>query len=285
MSRRKARAYPDVGPWAIDRIIGRGQFGSVYDAHVRHAERSSLYEWTHKTVVKVGTHLLMERQLYAGLLKGQSFVVDTPLDSKLAYGELDGELAYMAMEYAGPSLLQILAAATEGGDDGRENVPPWLTLQRALADAMAFLHRHGYLYLDWKLENVCVSPSTHHIKIVDFGSVVKYRDVVGRHVAWAASGVATTGTPVTMSERALQGARQSRRDDAESLGWMLAMVAQDGPFPLPWIAQVASDADMITARREHMQWNASEDQYRALTMIRVAQTLHFTEAADSAMEL
>ncbi len=95
------------------------------------------------------------------------------------------------------------------------------------------LHTRGYAYRDVKPDNFVVSPDGM-LYLLDFGLAKNLYGEDGTHVALECNRSIFLGTPRFASLRSHQGVRQSRRDDIESLGYMLVYLVNGH---LPWQSQ------------------------------------------------
>ena len=95
------------------------------------------------------------------------------------------------------------------------------------------LHAAGFAHRDIKPENFVygLGSNKHVLYIIDFGLCKRVMDpVTGRHIPHR-RGKSLSGTPRYASARMHDGEEQSRRDDIESLGYMLVYLVKG---VLPW---------------------------------------------------
>ena len=102
-----------------------------------------------------------------------------------------------------------------------------------LIDRLEYIHSKYIIHRDIKPENILIDEETKKIiYLIDFGLAKKYRSArSGRHVKFTIPR-RLTGTARYASTNALRGTEQSRRDDLESLGYVLIYLARKGY--LPW---------------------------------------------------
>ena len=102
-----------------------------------------------------------------------------------------------------------------------------------LIDRLEFIHSKNIIHRDIKPENILIDYETKKIiYLIDFGLAKKYRSGrTGKHIKFSIPR-RLTGTAGFASANALRGTEQSRRDDLESLGYVLIYFLKRGE--LPW---------------------------------------------------
>jgi casein kinase 1 len=96
-----------------------------------------------------------------------------------------------------------------------------------------FIHSRHYIHHDIKPENCLIglNNTSHIIYIVDFGLANQYRDHTSlNHIPYQQN-LGFIGTPRYGSINSHRGIQQTRRDDLESLGYMLIYFLRGS---LPW---------------------------------------------------
>ncbi|KAH0787913.1 hypothetical protein GPJ56_008262 [Histomonas meleagridis] len=108
-----------------------------------------------------------------------------------------------------------------------------LMLADQMISSVEYLHKKSFIHRDIKPENFVMGLGSkgNQLYIIDFGLSKKYRDSKLKHIPLI-EGKNLTGTARYASVNALKGFEQSRRDDMESLGYVLVYLLKGS---LPWI--------------------------------------------------
>lgn len=102
-----------------------------------------------------------------------------------------------------------------------------------------FLHSKGFIHRDIKPENFLISKDKkkkHVIYLIDYGMTKRFRDKEGKHIPYL-DGKDFLGTAKFSSVYTHLGIEQSRRDDLESIGYIIVYLATG---KLPWLGLEAS---------------------------------------------
>ena len=108
-----------------------------------------------------------------------------------------------------------------------------------ILDRLKFIHSKCILHLDIKPNNFLVgNPDSSIIYLIDFGFAKKYRSSrTGKHVHFSKNSY-FSGNLKYSSTNTMKGIEPSRRDDLESLGYMLIYLYN---HDLPWDTMVAKN--------------------------------------------
>lgn len=131
---------------------------------------------------------------------------------------------YLALELLGPSLEAARAELSV------TDIITWVAPQ-AIA-ALRNIHNKDYLHRDIKPDNFLLGTggvASRQIYLIDFGLSKKYR-LKGEHISYK-NKKHLTGTARYASIHTHLGSEQGRRDDMESLGYMLVYLMRGS---LPW---------------------------------------------------
>jgi serine/threonine protein kinase len=142
------------------------------------------------------------------------------------------EHTHLAMQVLGPSLEKCLRQITKW------DVMNWIA-PKALT-IIEGVHIRGFVHRDIKPDNLLLSLkglSERQIFLVDYGLCKKYKVNEVEHIAFK-NGKRLTGTIRYASSHTHLGEEQSRRDDLESLGYVLIYLLNR---KLPWMNITGKD--------------------------------------------
>jgi len=133
-------------------------------------------------------------------------------------------------ELLGTSLYDLWESRTKGKKSNLKNVC-MVALQ--ILDRLEYIHSKNYIHRDIKPQNFVIGRKDPNIiYIIDFGFSHQYRSSrTGKHIKYINKKI-IIGSLAFLSVNANIGYEQSRRDDLESLGYMLIFLANGD---LPWL--------------------------------------------------
>ena len=218
-------------------VIGKGSFGSIY---ISYNLRDNLPVSVKKEEKKPGKtpQLKTESKLYQSLLNiqaddisgakplGQDEVTGVP--KFYGVGELP-DYYYMIIDFLGPNLIELFDYC---GCKKFTILTVCLIALQAL-NRIENIHKHHYLHRDIKPENflIGIHEKSNVIYLIDFGLSKRYKNPkTHQHIPYR-EGRALTGTARYVSINTHLGIEQSRRDDLESIGYMLIFFLKG---VLPW---------------------------------------------------
>ena len=218
-------------------IIGKGSFGQIY---ISYNLRDNLPVSVKKEEKKPGKspQLKTESKIYQTLLNIQaddvSGIKPLPQDEVTGvprfYGV--GELPdcyYMIIDFLGPNLIELFNYC--GCKKFTVSTVCLIALQ--VLNRIENIHKHHYLHRDIKPENflIGIHEKSNVIYLIDFGLSKRYKNPkTHQHIPYR-EGRALTGTARYVSINTHMGIEQSRRDDLESIGYMLIYFLKG---VLPW---------------------------------------------------
>jgi len=208
----------------VDKKIGFGSFGEIHEGRIMESDEKVAFKLEiRKTTISL---LQNEYQIYKYLNnhKGIPKVYDFESFSNKKYNA-------MVMELLGPSLLDL---HEKNGDKLSQRIVLQIAIQ--IIDILKFIHSKGLIHCDIKPENILMGRSStdkeNVVHLIDFGLSKKYfNSNTGKHISYRENMGTGTGTARYMSINTHLGHEQSRRDDMESLGFMIVFLMKGR---LPW---------------------------------------------------
>lgn len=210
---RVARKFR-VGP-----KIGCGSFGEIYAGTNVHTGEEVAIKL--EPLRSRHPQLLYESKIYRVMQGGYGI----PLVKW--YGS-EGDYNVLVIDILGPSLEDLFNYCGK-----RFSLKTVLMLAEQMISRLEFMHSRSYIHRDVKPDNflIGVGSRKHIVHIIDFGLAKKYQDPrTGRHIPYI-EGKNLTGTARYASINTHLGVEQSRRDDMESLGFVLMYFLRGS---LPW---------------------------------------------------
>ncbi|KAJ9190349.1 hypothetical protein P3X46_001565 [Hevea brasiliensis] len=211
---------PRVGnKFRIGRKIGSGSFGEIYlGTNIQTNEEVAIKLETVKTK---HPQLLYESKLYKILQGG------TGIPNVRWFG-VEGEYNILVMDLLGPSLEDLFNFCSR-----KLSLKTVLMLADQMINRVEFVHSKSFLHRDIKPDNFLMGLGrrANQVYIIDFGLAKKYRDTsTHQHIPYREN-KNLTGTARYASMNTHLGIEQSRRDDLESLGYVLMYFLRGS---LPW---------------------------------------------------
>ncbi|KAI4325342.1 hypothetical protein MLD38_030752 [Melastoma candidum] len=203
----------------LGRKIGSGSFGEIYlGTNIQTNEEVAIKLETVKTK---HPQLLYESKLYK-LLQG-----GTGIPNVRWFG-VEGEYNVLVMDLLGPSLEDLFNFCSR-----KLSLKTVLMLADQMINRIEFVHSKSFLHRDIKPDNFLMGLGrrANQVYIIDFGLAKKYRDTsTHQHIPYREN-KNLTGTARYASMNTHLGIEQSRRDDLESLGYVLMYFLRGS---LPW---------------------------------------------------
>ena len=207
------------GTYRLVRKIGSGSFGDIY-LGVNMTDGEEVAIKMEHTKSK-HPQLLYEAKLYK-ILEGGVGIPHTRW-----YGQMK-QFNVLVMDLLGPSLEELFNFCSR-----KFTMKTVLMLADEMLGRIHYVHEKDFIHRDIKPDNFLMGSGHHCNKlfIIDFGLAKKYRDrTTHQHIMYREN-KNLTGTARYASINAHIGKEQSRRDDLESLGYVLMYFNRGS---LPW---------------------------------------------------
>ncbi|XP_028777824.1 casein kinase 1-like protein 4 [Neltuma alba] len=207
------------GRFKMGRKIGSGSFGEIYiAADIQTSEIVAMKMESRKTK---HPQLLYEAKLYNALQGGSGV-------PSMKWHGIDGDNNVLVMDLLGPSLEDLFVYC-----GGKFSLKTVLMLADQMLARIEHLHSKGFLHRDIKPDNFLMGlgRKANQVYMIDFGLAKRYKDpTTNKHIAYREN-KNLTGTARYASCNTHLGIEQSRRDDLESLGYVLLYFLRGS---LPW---------------------------------------------------
>lgn len=198
--------------------LGKGSFGQIFRGVIKGTDT--------QVAVKIE-----KKQTSTTILQKESKIIsdlnaDAGFPHLIAYGK-EENYQYLVMTLLGPNLGTLLKECR-----GKLNLKTTLMLADLILTRIETLHKHGYVHRDIKPDNFLIGrgATEKNIYLIDFGLSVPYKDPLDRHINFDVNR-GLVGTARYASINAHMGYELSRRDDLESIGYMLIYFMNG---KLPW---------------------------------------------------
>lgn len=203
----------------VDEKLGSGAFGDIYAGH----ELGTNIPVAIKLEPVDARHpqLRYEARIYNSLQNIMAGGIPA-----LRYFGTEGDYNVMVLDRLGSNMEQIRAASPTGHLSYRQVAKVATSVLQLLEQ----FHDQGFVHRDLKPDNILTGPQGRGFYLIDFGLSKYVRNPDGTHIP-DRTGKHLTGTPRYASIGNHKGREQGRRDDIESLGYVLLYLLQGS---LPW---------------------------------------------------
>ncbi|VDM74586.1 unnamed protein product [Strongylus vulgaris] len=280
------------GRFRLGRKIGSGSFGDIYlGLNVQTNEEVAVKL---ECIKSKHPQLHIEGRLYR-VMSGGVGIPD------VKWCGLEGEYNVMVMELLGPSLEDLFNFCQR-----KFSLKTVLLLADQMITRIEYIHERDYIHRDIKPDNFLMGlgkrgnlvyvgvfsisdyvitvkiSRTRLLCIIDFGLAKKYRDSRSQHIPYREN-KNLTGTARYASVNTHRGIEQSRRDDIESLGYVL-MYFNRGT--LPWQGLKAATKRQKYDKISEKKISTSVEELCAsypeafATYLRYSRTLGFEDTPD-----
>jgi len=257
--------------YSVGRKLGAGSFGEVrLGKNVETGQQVAIKLESAKTR---NPQLLLEFRIYELIAreKGMGIPETYWYGIHLKYNCLVFELLGLSLE-----------DAFQGLQSKRMNVLPMVVIGTQMVSLIEYLHTKNFLHRDIKPDNFMmgVAPHEDQLYVIDLGLSKKFKSSrTGEHIAYR-EGKNLTGTARYASINTHRGLEQSRRDDLESIGYVLLYFIRGS---LPWQGlQIKPHEDRYVKIMEKKETTALVDLCKGypdefVTYLNYCKTLKFEE--------
>ena len=155
---------------------------------------------------------------------------------------------YLIMEFLGPNLNNLLNYCGVR----KFTISTVCLIGLQMLNRIEYIHKHHYLHRDIKPENFCIGTEekTNVIYLMDFGLSKRYKNSKNfQHIPYR-EGRSLIGTARYVSINTHLGIEPSRRDDIESIGYVLSYFLKGN---LPWQGLKDGDQKYIRIMEKKLQ--------------------------------
>eukprot|EP01083_Nonionella_stella_P064640 168704_1 len=205
--------------YVIQAKIGCGSFGEIYSAYDK--DTGDKYAAKAERIEAKHPQLKFEKKVYDALPPS----VGIP---RIYWSGISGKCNVMIMELLGDSLEILFTACSR-----KFSLKTVLLIGMQLLDRIQHLHDNDFVHRDIKPDNFLIGlgRTVKTLYMIDMGLCKQYRSPTIPHIPYRTN-KRLTGTPRYASIQTHKGVEQSRRDDLESLGYMLIYFCKG---KLPWM--------------------------------------------------
>ncbi|MHC4726673.1 MAG: protein kinase domain-containing protein, partial [Planctomycetota bacterium] len=209
-----------IGPFTIEKELGRGAAGVVYLAHDTKLDRPVAIKSLPDGVIsdsKVQKRWQREARVLASLNHPNIAAIYEELE------EVEG-VSYLVLEYVPGNTLAELIAKSEF------RLEEVLTLSLQIAEALAAAHENGVIHRDLKPGNIKITPEGK-VKVLDFGLAKSVGNEFRSRQTRITEPGRVLGTPTYMSPEQARGKQIDKRSDIWSFACVLfEMLTGTVPF-------------------------------------------------------
>lgn len=205
--------------WRLQHKLGKGSFGVVYqaiDIVTKEKVAAKIEEIRKGKRSKLKAEFEMMRELGGG-----------PGIPTVFWFGVERQYNVMIMELLDLSLKDLFRVV-----DKRFSLKAVVMIADQMIESLEFIHSKGYIHRDMKPQNIMMGrgEKASTVYLIDFGLSKRWVED-GKHIPYRDDKKGITGTAEYVSIHTHRLREQSRRDDLESLGYVLLKFLRGG---VPW---------------------------------------------------
>lgn len=207
--------------YRIDKCVGKGSFGEVYIGYDQLDKHLLAIKISDKAKSNVLKH---EYAIYKDLTRSSK----PPLIPEIYWYGTHGDSSVIVMKYLGHSLEYLMHTYC----GGKFTLKTTLMVSLQIFDLLMRLHSCGYVHRDIKPDNFLmgIGPERAKVFLIDFGLAKRFKSEERVHIRLSEN-KKLTGTARYASVNSHRCLELSRRDDLESLGYLMVYFLKG---KLPW---------------------------------------------------
>jgi casein kinase 1 epsilon len=212
-------------------MLGFGSFGEIhlaYDNQLRCLCAIKFELATQKNPQLKHEYNILEHLNKSDGTGQGSNIIQEGVPKAYNFEQIEGKCNLMVLEFLGPSLADLFNYRKK-----QFSLQTVYIIGLQMIQRIEFMHEKGFIHRDIKPENFVVglNEKSNMVYIIDFGLSRRYKDKnTGQHIPYRENRH-LVGTARYASINAHLGIEQSRRDDIESIGYVLVYFALGR---LPW---------------------------------------------------
>ena len=206
--------------YKLTKRIGQGAFGEIF--HCLNLQTSEEFAAKLESIKNPHPQLFFEAKLY-------QYLHTEPTEGipHIYYTGTEGEYNIMVMDLLGLSLEDFFNKSNR-----KFSLKTVLLLIEQMITRIEYLHTRNFLHRDIKPDNFLMGiKEKNRLFLVDYGLAKKFIDKNGKHIPYKEN-KNLTGTARYASVNTHLGIEQARRDDLESIGYVVMYFLKGG---LPWM--------------------------------------------------
>ncbi|MHC4432238.1 MAG: protein kinase domain-containing protein [Planctomycetota bacterium] len=247
-----------IGPFRIERELGRGAVGIVYLAHDTKLDREVAIKSLPPEVTanpRARSRFSREARLLASVNHPNIATIHEVLE------EAEG-LGYLVLEYVpGQTLAERIAGA-------RLKPAEALSIAQQIAEAVAAAHEHDVIHRDLKPGNIKITPEGK-VKVLDFGLAKALGGEATDQQSTVTEPGRIIGTPAYMSPEQARGKPTDKRTDIWSFGCVLYEILTG---QIPFKGETISDT-LANILQTEPDWHALPEATSANIQVLVCRCL------------